>query len=102
MQIAKVQAAVKKAPNLRAKVGDLEVIGSASVSGIWYFDYIIRTRRKNGTIRTSCGKRNAEEYLRTLSSDCAINTDISTFVQEPVFKGHDGDGMAEYELPFKL
>lgn len=78
MQLAKIQESVKTAPNYRAKVGGLEVIGAPGKFR-WTFDYVIRTTREDGSKRVAYGKRNAEEYARALADDSTINTDIKTF-----------------------
>jgi hypothetical protein len=108
MQLTKIIAAVKAAPNYRIKVGELEVIGIRGAwdgRTRWTFDYIIRTVRENGSTRVAYGRRNAEEYVVKLANDTAINTDIKTFYPAPVepeFKGHDAEGMATFKLPFSL
>jgi hypothetical protein len=106
MQLAKIQAAVKSAPNYRAMVGGLEVIGSPGKFR-WSFEYVVRVARTDGKSRTAYGKRNAEEYVATLADDTPINTDIKTFGKEfsniePQFVGYDDEGLAVYEIPFKL
>ena len=79
MNLAQIQAAVKTAPNYRAQVGGLEVIGAPGKFR-WNFEYIVRTTRENGTKRTAFGKRNAEEYVATLADDLVIDTDIKNFI----------------------
>jgi hypothetical protein len=78
MQLAKIQAFVKSAPNYRAMVGGLEVIGAPGKFR-WSFSYVVRVARADGKVRTAYGKRNAEEYVATLADDTPINTDIKTF-----------------------
>lgn len=108
MQLAKIIAAAKTAPNYRAKAGDLEVIGTPGAwdgHTRWSFSYIVRTVREDGSTRVAHGKRNAEEYVSKLANDTVINTDIKTFYPapgEPEFKGHDAEGLATYKLPFSL
>lgn len=64
MNIQKLQAAAKVAPHYRVTVGALEVIGAPGVSR-WSFNYVVRGNlARNG--RTAYGKRNAEDYLRTI------------------------------------
>jgi hypothetical protein len=79
MNLRKIQEAARNAPNYRVQVGGIEVTASPGKFRC-DFAYVIRTVREDGRKRTAYGKRNAEEYVKTLADDAPMNTDIKTFV----------------------